>query len=49
MKHKILRIDKIEELDSLEEPFRIRIHLKYPRSRRFVIGVQLKRVEEKKL
>jgi hypothetical protein len=30
MKHKILGIDKIEELDSLEEPYRIRIHLKYP-------------------
>ena len=30
MKHKILGIEKIEELDSLEEPFSIRIHLKYP-------------------
>jgi hypothetical protein len=30
MKHKILGIDKIEELDSFEEPLRIRIHLKYP-------------------
>ncbi len=30
MKHKILGIDEIEELDSFEEPLRIRIHLKYP-------------------